>query len=60
MTSEPLYIRVIILFNVDLRVTYSPRDPRFAGSNPAEVGEFFQDSVKDFKSTAPSLRFQAG
>ena len=23
-------------------VTWSPRDPRFAGSNPAEVDEFFQ------------------
>ena len=26
-----------------LGVTCSPRDPRFAGSNPAEVGGFFQD-----------------
>ena len=26
-----------------LGVTYSPRDPRFAGSNPAEVDWFFQD-----------------
>ena len=26
-----------------LRVTCSPRDPRFAGSNPAEVDGFFQD-----------------
>ena len=24
-------------------VTCSPRAPRFAGSNPAEVNEFFQD-----------------
>ena len=28
---------------VGLEVTYSPRDPRFAGSNPAEVDGFFQD-----------------
>ena len=26
-----------------LRVTCLPRDPRFAGSNPAEVNGFFQD-----------------
>ena len=26
-----------------LGVTYLPRDPRFAGSNTAEVGGFFQD-----------------
>ena len=26
-----------------LGVRYSPRDPRFAGSNPAEVDGFFQD-----------------
>ena len=26
-----------------LGVTCSPRDPRFAGSNPAEVDGFFQD-----------------
>ena len=25
----------------DLRVTFSPRDPQFAGSNPAEVDGFF-------------------
>ena len=27
----------------DLGVKCSPRDPRFAGSYPAEVDEFFQD-----------------
>ena len=27
----------------DLGVMCSPRDPRFAGSNPAEVDGFFQD-----------------
>ena len=37
-----------------LGVKCSPRDPRFAGSNPAEVDEFFQDvkllsSGRDFK-----------
>ena len=32
-------------------ITCSPRDPRFAGSNPAEVDEFFQD-VK-ILSTSP-------
>ena len=33
-----------------LGVTYSPRGPRFAGSNPAEVDGFFED-VKT--STSP-------
>ena len=28
---------------VGLGITCSPRDPRFAGSNPAEVDGFFQD-----------------
>ena len=27
-----------------LGVPFSPRDPRFAGSNPAEVDGFFQDA----------------
>ena len=56
--------------NVDLGglgVTYSPRDPRFAGSNPAEVDGFFQD-VKILSTCSPggtvnhgfmSLRYQA-
>ena len=46
--------------NVDLGglgVTCSPRDPKFAGSNPTEIDEFFQDiqnpehksSGRDFK-----------
>ena len=34
-----------------LGVTCSPRDPRFAGSNPAEVDEFFQDAK--ILSTSP-------
>ena len=42
----------------DLGVTWPPRDPRFAGSNPAEVDEFFQDksSGRDFKLGVPSLK----
>ena len=36
---------------VGLGVTWSPQDPRFAGSNPAEVDGFFQD-VK-ILSTSP-------
>ena len=35
-----------------LGVTYSPRDPRFAGSNPAEVDGFFQD-VKILSTSPP-------
>ena len=50
-----------------LGVTCSPRDPRFAGSNPAEVDGFFsgrknpehKSSERDFKLGVPSLRFQA-
>ena len=36
----------------DLRVTCSPRDPRFSGSNPAEVDGFFQD-VKILSTSLP-------
>ena len=36
---------------VGLGVTWSPRDPRFAGSNPAEVDGFFQDV--NILSTSP-------
>ena len=35
-----------------LGITCSPRDPRFAGSNPAEVDEFFQD-VKILSTSPP-------
>ena len=50
-----------------LRVTCSPRDPRFAGSNPTEIDGFFsgrknpehKSSGRDFKLGVPSLRFQA-
>ena len=35
-----------------LEVTYSPRDPRFAGSNPTEVDGFFQD-VKILNTSPP-------
>ena len=50
-----------------LGVTCSPRDLRFAGSNPAEVDDFFQD-VKILSTSppgetlswgVPSLRIQA-
>ena len=34
------------------RVTSSPRDPRFAGSNPAEVDGFFLD-VKVLSTSPP-------
>ena len=35
-----------------LGVTCSPRDPRFAGSNPTEVDGFFQD-VKILSASPP-------
>ena len=49
-----------------LGVTCSPRYPRFAGSNPAEVNGFFQDvktiehksSGRNFKLGVPRLKFQ--
>ena len=48
-----------------LGVTCSPRDPRFAGSNPTEVDGFFQDvkilsiSPPGGSLRVPSLGFQA-
>ena len=50
-----------------LGVTCSPRDPRFAGSNPGEVNGFFlgrknpehKSSGRDLGLGVPSLRFQA-
>ena len=50
-----------------LGITCSLRDPRFVGSNPAEVDVIFsrrknvehQSSGRDFKPRVPSLRFQA-
>ena len=50
-----------------LGVTCSPLDPRFTGSNPAEVDGFFsgrkipehKSSERDFKLGVPSLKFQA-
>ena len=50
-----------------LGVPCSPRDPRFAGSNPAKVDGFFsglknpehKSSGRGFKLGVPSLRFQA-
>ena len=50
-----------------LGATCSPRDPRFAGSNPAEFDIFFsghknpehKSSGRDFKLDIPSLRFDA-
>ena len=41
-----------------LGLACSPRDPRFAGSNPAEVDGFFQD-VKILSTSPPKLKFQA-
>ena len=42
-----LYILYFYIFFIaglgDLGVTCSPRNPRFAGSNPAEVDGFYQD-----------------
>ena len=55
-----LYIRYVGLDG--LGETCSPREPRFAGSNPAEVDGFFQEhksSGRDFKPGVPSLRFKA-
>ena len=37
-----------------LEVTCSPRDPRFAGSNPAQVDGFFQN-VKILSTSSPGV-----
>ena len=54
---EQAYWFELILYDVvvglgGLRVTCSPRDPRFAGSNPAEVDGFFQN-VKILSTCPP-------
>ena len=38
--------------NVNIDVTCSPRDPRYAGSNPTEVDGLFQD-VKILNTSPP-------
>ena len=54
---SPSSYSIVVLFPVGLvglgglRVTCSPRDPRFAGSNPTEVDGFFQDV--NILSTSP-------
>ena len=40
-------------------LTCSPRDPRFAGSNPAEVDGFFRD-VKILSTCPPGGTFAGG
>ena len=42
-----------------LGVTYSPRDPRFAGSNPTEVYGYFQD-VKILSTSPPGETLSRG
>ena len=42
-----------------LEVTCSPRDPRFAGSNPTEVDGFFQD-VKILSTSPPGQTLSWG
>ena len=57
---------VVVVGLGGLGVTCSPRDQKFAGSNPAEVDGFFQD-VKILSTSPPgefnlgvlSLRYQA-
>ena len=53
-----------ILIGIDvgvggLEVTCSPRDPRFAGSNPAEVVGFFQN-VKILSTSPPGGTLSRG
>ena len=66
-TCRPRWSRGNMVGLGGLRVTCSPRDPRFAGSNLAEVNELFQD-VKILSTSlaggtlswvVPSQRFQA-
>ena len=44
---------------VGLGVTFSPRDPRFEGSNPSEVDGFFQD-VKILSTSPPGGTLSRG
>ena len=54
------FISTFILCNLDdLGVTCSPRDPRFAGSNPAEIDEVFQD-VKILITSPPGGTLSRG
>ena len=43
---------IVNILSVGLGVTFSPQDPRFVGSNPAEVNGFFQD-VKILSTSPP-------
>ena len=60
-------IEILMLFSIScffvglggLGVTCSPRDPRFAGSNPAEVDGFFQD-VKILSTSPPGGTLSRG
>ena len=53
---------IVTMYHVGLGglgVTCSPRDPRFAGSNPAEVDGFFQD-VKILSNSPPGGTLSSG
>ena len=55
LMNEVIKWQIVYLHQVGLgglRITCSPRDPRFAGSNPAEVDGFFQD-VKILTTSPP-------
>ena len=54
-----LYIKYESVGLVGLGVTCSPRDPRFAGSNPAEVDGFFED-VKILSTNSPGGTLAVG
>ena len=62
-----MLVRILVLGLGGLGVMCSPRDPRFAGSNPTVVDGFFsghknpkhKSSGRDFKLGVLSLRFQA-
>ena len=63
-----IYILIVIIFvSLDgLGVKFSPQDPRFTDSNPAEVSNFsrrknpeHKSSERDFKPWVSNLRFQA-
>ena len=47
-----IFIYLVAVGFGGLGVTCSPRDPRFAGSNPTEVDTFFQD-VKILSTSPP-------
>ena len=57
--SSPFSTDSIAVSLGGLGVTCSPRNPRFAGSNPAEVDGFFED-IKILSTSPPGVTLSWG